>query len=577
MNEHTDKLQECQICASHKKSVFPCPYCSYMSCIACNEHVILDSINLPACVSCKHEWSSDFLHSTFSRAFITKRYQKHREKVLFEREKALLPATQPHVAQARRRMENEKKLLSVRRALNEARARVRELSRMETILRYNALTDEKQNETITDSADEKKQYVAPCPSSECRGFLSSDWKCGLCFHTVCKHCREIFETDHVCNPDTVASVKELAKTTRQCPNCHAPIFKIDGCFAKDQPILMYDGTIKLAQDIDIGDELVGDDVQKRVVLHLTRGEDEMYQVFQNNADTYIVNSQHKLVLKSSLGEEIEIAVQDYLSLPEDIKKVWFGFKKWNGVEQLSTIQVDPIGKGNFYGWSVDQNRRFLAPDHTVMRNCDQMWCVKCNVAFSWTTGKLQSGAIHNPHYFEYLRSRGSELPRNPNEIRCGGMPPASFLSYIAGNFNGSVTYSNYITRVYRMVNHIRQVLLPTLPGPFDNVSNQDLRIEYLLGNISEEEFQVKLQRREKDRNKKLEQRTILETYCNVVQDLLNRLYTEGAKPIRGFGVNEWTEEHATEFVKEEENVRKFTQEAYRKMNEKYSSTIKCPV
>lgn len=573
MSEDSDKLQECQICASRKKTVFPCPYCSYMSCIACNEHVILDSINPPACVSCKHEWSTDFLHSTFSRAFITKRYQKHREKVLFEREKALLPATQPHVAQARRRIEIDKQLLTVRRALNEARARVRELSRRETILRNNAMSED----TTSEEKKESVLYVAPCPSPDCRGFLSTDWKCGLCLKVACKNCLEIIATDHICNPDTVASVKELAKTTRQCPNCHAPIFKIDGCFAKDQPILMYDGTVKMAQEIQIGDELVGDDAQKRVVLHLTRGQDEMYQVCQENGDTYIVNSQHNLVLKSKCGEEIEMTVDSYLILPEEVKVMWYGFKRWEGREQLSTISIVPIGKGNFYGWSVDRNRRFLAPDHTVLRNCDQMWCVKCNVAFSWTTGKLQSGAIHNPHYFEYLRSRGTELPRNPNEVRCGGMPPASFLSYIAGYLNGTVSNSNYITRVYRIVNHIRQVLLPTLPGPFDNVSNQDLRIEYLLGNITEEEFQVKLQRREKDRNKKLEQRTILETYCNVVQDLLNRLYSEGATPIRGFGVNEWKEEHATEFIKEEENVRRFTQEAYRKMNEKYSSTIKCPI
>ena len=153
MSEDSDKLQECQICASRKKTVFPCPYCSYMSCIACNEHVILDSINPPACVSCKHEWSTDFLHSTFSRAFITKRYQKHREKVLFEREKALLPATQPHVAQARRRIEIDKQLLTVRRALNEARARVRELSRRETILRNNAMSDES-------TSEEKKEKIS---------------------------------------------------------------------------------------------------------------------------------------------------------------------------------------------------------------------------------------------------------------------------------------------------------------------------------------------------------------------------------------------------------------------------------
>ena len=52
--------------------------------------------------------------------------------------------------------------------------------------------------------------------------------------------------------------------------------------------------------------------------------------------------------------------------------------------------------------------------------CDQMWCTQCHVAFSWRTGAIITGTIHNPHAAEWNRRNGEE-GRNVNDVPCGGL------------------------------------------------------------------------------------------------------------------------------------------------------------
>ena len=71
------------------------------------------------------------------------------------------------------------------------------------------------------------------------------------------------------------------------------------CTGYGTKIIMYDGTIKEVQDVQIGDILMGDDSQPRKVLNLGRGQDEMYEISNVKGDIYTANSKHIMCLKYS--------------------------------------------------------------------------------------------------------------------------------------------------------------------------------------------------------------------------------------------------------------------------------------
>jgi superfamily II DNA or RNA helicase len=95
------------------------------------------------------------------------------------------------------------------------------------------------------------------------------------------------------------------------------------CLGKNTPILMYNGEIKMVQDIVLGDCIMGDDSTPRKILSIARGREPMYKIMENNGPGYIVNESHILSLKYSnnfknakQSEVIDIPLMDFLNLPK---------------------------------------------------------------------------------------------------------------------------------------------------------------------------------------------------------------------------------------------------------------------
>lgn len=68
------------------------------------------------------------------------------------------------------------------------------------------------------------------------------------------------------------------------------------CLGYDTPILCFDGTIKLVQNITTNDQLMGDDGTPRNVLSLARGDEQMYRINMIYGDSFTANKSHILSL-----------------------------------------------------------------------------------------------------------------------------------------------------------------------------------------------------------------------------------------------------------------------------------------
>jgi len=97
------------------------------------------------------------------------------------------------------------------------------------------------------------------------------------------------------------------------------------CLGAETPVLMYDGSIKQAKDIQAGELLMGDDSTPRKVLSLATGKENMYWIQQKHGMDYRVNESHILSLKQG-GEIVDISVQAYLAQTTHIREKQKGYK-----------------------------------------------------------------------------------------------------------------------------------------------------------------------------------------------------------------------------------------------------------
>jgi hypothetical protein len=397
-------MGDCGICCetynlkNHTK--VECQFCDFSSCRECVQRYILSTTNDPHCMNCKNAWNREYVDQHCTKVFRNKQFKTHRETVLVERERCLLPQTQELVVRKKQELNAIKLLEQCREEQRRQRQLQHELE--------NQIYHLRAGHAVEPEGAPKKNFVRKCPIGDCRGFLSDKWKCELCDSQICKKCNEIDQgEEHECDPNNVETVKMLNKDTKPCPACGTMIFKISGC--------------------------------------------------------------------------------------------------------------------------------------------NQMWCPDCHTAFDWASGRIETGVIHNPHFYEFQRrTGGGQANRNLGDIPCGGTPSLGEVirffrlddanlpnnRYYGYNHRRSIkNESPTETRILNMhlsVIHIQNYEIPQYRTR--DPDNSDLRVKYLMNEITEEIWKKELQKREKAREKARDISNLLTMYSNVGGDYFRQMVVNEVCP-----------------------------------------------
>ena len=396
-------MEECPICIEKftptVRRKVSCNYCDYTVCIGCTQRYILDLEEDPKCMSCNKQWTEAFILDTFTKAFRFGDYKKHREHLLFERERGMFPAAQIIIEKTK---DVDAEIEIFRKQYQEltiAKKKMDEEYNIATNKYLNAKNKKERilNGNFKDIKAERREFIRPCPGENCKGFLSTQWKCGLCDIRVCADCFEVkfdpkseeeTKDDHTCNEDALKTAEEIRASCKGCPKCGVMIFKISGC--------------------------------------------------------------------------------------------------------------------------------------------DMMFCVQCHIAFSWRTGQIQTGQIHNPHYYEWQRQlNNGVVAREPgdNPFGCNEneLPRVSIILRILRESRCPEVLTRSIISFHQIVSHYRHYERQRFRVQNLHERNIDLRLQYLKNQITEEAMRIQLQRREKANQKKAEIGNLIDMFVNVSKDLFHGL------------------------------------------------------
>lgn len=353
-------------------------------------------------MQCKKTLSEQFLIHNLNRSFVSGEYKTHRVSVLLDKAMSQMPGTMHDAMRVQTLRETDNEIKHTREEMNKLKTQLNDLQIKSYRLRH--------PEIKANAAEETRKFVMACPRKDCRGFLSTAYKCGLCEYYTCSACLKPKtsaeeQEQHVCNPDDVSTTELIKSQTKPCPTCGERISKIAGC--------------------------------------------------------------------------------------------------------------------------------------------DQMWCVSCHNAFSWKTGQVDNGIVHNPHFFQYQRSiqDGNVVLQGRGHGQCNTdrLPDFIMVMQIVKRLQIKKTTeakyaSECLARMIQFMAHINHHETPTLQRKLKYLEDTTpLRISYILGTTEKTHLSENLYANEKKHR-----------YTLLIYDVLRLLNQVGLETL--WGIVNTSEENVALFV-----------------------------
>lgn len=387
----------CPICCSDfnnsTRKPIPCPSgCDFTCCKECIRKYLISSNRDPHCMNCSALFGYRFCSEYLNKSFMTNEYSTHRSNIMLEQELSMIPDTMELAGRRRMIRDIQKKQSQIEEQRTKLYDIIRNLNKQ-----YNSHNEEIYILDRPNVSTERRKFIMACPGEECRGFLSTQYKCEICCLWTCNKCSTIIgdskDGPHECNEEAVASTDLIRESTKPCPTCGTRITKISGC--------------------------------------------------------------------------------------------------------------------------------------------DQMWCVECQTAFSWKTGVIETGVVHNPHFFEYQGGNNQRVRRGIGMCNNDNLMPfhdfnniiiKPLYAFFANNDEPIPTQIADIRYIYTMYAHMAHYELANARANIQAlVNNEYHRVRYILGDITLEDFKGIITSRDRKRRRIVEISNVTEIYCEVSKDILNSM------------------------------------------------------